>query len=121
MSRHLCQLMLVLLLAVNLVPAGYTCCSLAPAEFSHTYGWVGEIERKGEVVHTLFYENQASNGVDRGNAMILPIPAVAGSLSEENMLEGKPFKGLGDDLYNSNCPPAKQAKPIHLRCQRARG
>lgn len=100
--------LLMLVLCVSL-QAGLACCSLAPAEFIKTYGWVGELEKNGKLIHVLAYENVAYNRSGSGNAMILPIPAVEGTLTSKNLLEGHQFRSVVKDLYNSSRGPIEKA------------
>jgi len=80
-----------------------SCVSIAPAKFSKTKGWVGEALRKGEYVHILAYENTVQNfatfrGNPTGNAMFLPIPAVPGSMSEENLIDTSKCQHILTDM-----------------------
>jgi hypothetical protein len=83
-----------------------SCCSLAPAYFSKTKGWVAEQTINGEYVHLLAYQNTMQNlaqvdGKPTGNAMFLPIPAVPGTMTDANMLDTKNCKHILDDMENS--------------------
>ena len=75
------------LLAVPLVKIALTCCSLAPADFHGTRGLAAEISVQGKLVHLLGYQNTALNQSNGANAMLLPIPARAGSMTAKNMLD----------------------------------
>lgn len=79
------------------------CCSLWPARFSDTRGYVAEAMMKGQRVHLLGYSNRAKNlaikgGKTRGNAMFLPIPAVPGTMSEQNLLDMSKAKNVLKDM-----------------------
>jgi hypothetical protein len=83
------------------------------AEFSNTYGWAGETEKDGKLVHVMLYHNSARNlfltsdskgetlTEPSGNAMILPIPAVPGSMTSANMMDGAAYKPIGRMLYDA--------------------
>jgi hypothetical protein len=94
-----CRWSLAVCLIMNMcfAYAAIACCSLAPAHFGDTCGWVGELQKDGELIHAMAYWNSAINlnlAGTRGNAMILPIPAVPGTLTSENMLDGNDFKSI---------------------------
>jgi hypothetical protein len=109
------------------------CCSVSPnieVRFSDTILYAAEVtDPRGGVVHVLGYQNRAQNNVNRlsaapknllaklkglfiptnkentGNAMILPFPAVPGTMSRENVLD------------TENCPDvlkdiAEAVKPV---------
>lgn len=91
------------------------CVSLRPAHFSQTKGLCAEARLNGRTVHLLGYQNTVSNLVDgapaakntgsdfgwkrgttstakaatkgTGNAMLLPIPAVPGTMNELNVID----------------------------------
>ncbi len=102
----------LLILIFCSISTAIACCSLAPAHFANTYGWVAETQKDGKLVHLLLYQNTARNLVETphsdddtltepaGNAMMLPIPAVPGSMTSDNMLEGKNYKKVGETLSN---------------------
>ncbi len=79
------------------------CVSVAAARFAETIVYAGEARQNGELVHVAGYQNTAENRVARGplrrlqrrltgdggstgNAMILHFPAVAGTMSQSNVL-----------------------------------
>lgn len=76
-----------LLFAALLVKIALGCCSLAPADFHGTRGLASEVRVKGKLVHVLGYQNTAQNKASGANAMFLPIPAKAGTMSAKNMLD----------------------------------
>jgi hypothetical protein len=97
---HRKALLVVLLLCIlQPVLSVVACCSLEPADFADTYGWAGEFEKDGRLMHVLLYENQPTNLAAGPNAMILPIPALAHSLNSSNMLDGHDFVGVAGELY----------------------
>ena len=82
------------------------CCSLAPATFSSTLGWVGETHMNGKLVHILAYQNSAQNlatdkGKPVGNAMFLPIPAMPGTMTSANILDTKLVPSFLDDMQKA--------------------
>ena len=79
---------LCLCVTLLLAESAFSCCSLAPASFSASKGLASEAIKDGKLVHLLAYQNIAANKNNRsgGNAMFLPIPAKAGSMSEKNIL-----------------------------------
>src|SRR5271166_24211 len=67
------------------------CCTLANARLSNTILYAAEVCPDGkEVVHVLGYQNRVQNlppaKGPSGNAMILPFPAVAGTMTQNNVL-----------------------------------
>jgi len=88
------------LVVLSITVPGYSCCSLAPAEFSDTKGWVGTGVRNGRTIHLLAYQNSVVNDAKTpgGNAMFLPIPAVPGSMSHENMIDTSKFPHFLDAI-----------------------
>ncbi len=92
-------LFILLLCILQPVLSVVACCSLAPADFTDTYGWAGEFEKNGKLMHILLYENKPTNLIAGPNAMILPIPALPNSLTSANMLEGTDFTGVAGELY----------------------
>lgn len=119
MNRKILAIIAVALVAAGLkIPASFACCAIAPAEFHNTTGWIGEFHRKGKPVHLLAYENVAKNlnfsvrsdgsRGPGGNAMLLPIPAVPGTMSDKNLLDGKDFKGLVEAVYRSSRDPIER-------------
>jgi hypothetical protein len=67
----------------------WSCCSLAPAHFSDTFGLAAELTYKGKPVHVLAYQNNVQNLASQeagGNAMFLPIPAKPGTMTEKNLV-----------------------------------
>jgi len=94
-------LVLLLLCILQPVLSVVACCSLQPAEFQDTYGWAGEFEKDGRLMHILLYENKPTNLSAVGaNAMILPIPAIPNSMTSANMLDGHDFVGVAGELYS---------------------
>jgi hypothetical protein len=69
------------------------CCSLTKARFSKTIGAAWEILPN---LHALGYQNQAQHlgTAGGGNAMILPIPAVPGTLTPKSLLDTRKCKGV---------------------------
>lgn len=107
LNRILASLCLLLFVSHACI-AAFACCSMAPAHFEDTYGWIGELQRDGKLVHILAYENVASNATEGGNAMILPIPAKSQTLSDKNLLNGEDFRGVVKSLYKSSRGPIEQ-------------
>lgn len=78
----------------------WSCCSLAPASFSATKGLASETRMNGKVVHLLGYQNRALNKstASGGNAMLLPIPAKPGTMTERNILNTRFAPNILDDM-----------------------
>ena len=62
------------------------CISSAPAEFTGTKGYIGEVSTDKGLVHVLGYQNDAKNLSDGANALILPFPS-AEPMSEQNVID----------------------------------
>ncbi len=89
------------------------CCSLAPARFTKTRGWVGEAQKDGKLVHILAYGNSVQNLAgnlfsNRGNAMFLPIPAQPGSMTDKNLLDMSKGVHVLEDMERA-CVESSQA------------
>ncbi|MBX9686917.1 MAG: hypothetical protein K2X27_09460 [Candidatus Obscuribacterales bacterium] len=80
-----------------------SCCSLAPATFSSTKGLAAEAVKDGKLVHLLAYQNIATNKnlKSGGNAMLLPIPAKPGTMSEKNVLNTSNAANILKDMERS--------------------
>lgn len=96
------------------------CVSLAPASFSRTTLYAAEAKKDGATVHVLGYQNRVQNlyrqaiplGDDwdwrnpqgrpiksgTGNAMILPIPAVPGTMTHANLLDTSGCRNILRDM-----------------------
>lgn len=105
------------------------CCSVSPGvgvHFSNTILYAAEMLRdNGEVVHVLGYQNEAQNHAGKGkvfgnlfgsffkgsggNAMILPFPAVPGSMSKANVLNTENCSEILQDMARTLAPPPMQA------------
>lgn len=95
-----------ILLAMQGIAPSIACCSLGPARFSKTKGWVGEAQKDGKLVHILAYGNSVQNlpgkkQTSSGNAMFLPIPAVPGSMTDKNLLDMSKGKHVLADMENA--------------------
>lgn len=107
------------------------CCSVSPGvpvRFSDTVLYASEALTDGEnVVHVLGYQNKAQNGsgqsslwstVSRllplgssGNAMILPFPAVPGTMTQANILDTNGCREVLQDMANAVAPRAALRSP----------
>lgn len=87
---------------------GDACCSLHRAHFSSTIGYAGETTKDGKVVHLLGYQNTVVNrNAKGGNAMLLPIPAVKGTMTKSNILDTSKAKHILEDMRRAvSAPPA---------------
>ena len=76
------------------------CVSLQPARLSRTILYGAEVIHpdSGQVVHVSGYQNQAENLADGPNAMILPFPAVPGSMSQHNVIDTKDCPHILQDM-----------------------
>lgn len=101
-----CFRVLSTVVAASLVCLSYVlpapaCCSLFPARFSGTVVYAGEAEKDGVLVHVLGYQNTVDNRNSSGgggNAMLLPIPAKAGTMSASNILDTRKCKHILEDM-----------------------
>ncbi len=100
-KKYVLSFLMLLGLALGIIHQAQACCSLHPAELMQTVGWVSEYEDKGKLKHLLYYSNTARNLGVGPNAMILPIPAIPNSMSQDNMFDGRQFRGIAHDLYKS--------------------
>ncbi len=101
------------------------CVSMAPAEFRRTIVYAGEARRNGEVVHVAGYQNTVSNLARQpatrwwrrlrrppaGNAMILHFPAVAGTMTQDNVVATDGLPHLLTDMLVALSPPVATAAP----------
>lgn len=90
------------------------CCSLGPARLSRTilYGAEVILEDGGGLVHVVGYQNKAqslipSSSGHSGNAMILPFPAVHGSMTKANVIETEDCPNILEDLARAVTPPTR--------------
>lgn len=98
-GRRMALAALALVFFGGFMESAQSCCSLAPAHFSQTKGYAGVCFRDGKRLHLLAYQNTAANANSSGgNAMLLPIPAVAGSMSQRNILDTSRFEHFLDDM-----------------------
>jgi hypothetical protein len=71
------------------------CCSIEPASFSNTLIYAAEAQHpSGKTVHVIGYQNKATGHLSGPNAMILPIPCEADSISSQNLVDASSFKGI---------------------------
>lgn len=95
------------------------CVSLRPAHFSKTKGLAAEARRGRKIVHLLGYGNTVANlasdadfGWSRGdkpsgtgNAMLLPIPAKPGTMTEKNVFDTTSAPNFLKDMERAILPP----------------
>ena len=79
------------------------CVTMGPARLSRTALYVGEVSADGsKPVHAVGYQNKVQNlpGPDgpTGNAMILPFPAVPGTMSQANVIPTEDCPHILDDM-----------------------
>jgi hypothetical protein len=100
------------LLALFISPV-FACCSLAPAEFSKTKGFMGEATMNGRPVHLLGYQNTAQNLAKGPNAMFLPIPAMRGTMTQKNVLDTSSIPHFLEDMEHA-IPPDLSNRSVPL-------
>ncbi len=108
--------------SLGLVAPGNACCSVWPARFSDTKGWIGEIKVNNEMVHVLAYSNIAQNlaekdGKTGGNAMFLPIPSKPATMNQKNIFDMKKATRVLRDMQlaldvRSHEPPGEATKDL---------
>lgn len=100
------------------------CVSLAPAHFSKTKGLAAEAKRGRKIVHLLGYQNTVGNRVHRlgrrvgredarrghGNAMLLPIPAKPGTMSDNNIVDTSACPNILKDMERAILPPVSRGR-----------
>src|SRR4029450_10986595 len=93
------------------------CVSLRPAHFSKTKGLAVEARRGRKVVHLLGYQNTVANlasdadfgwsrssSTGTGNAMLLPIPAKPGTMTEKNVIDASSAPNCLKDVERAIMP-----------------
>lgn len=71
------------------------CCTIEPATLTNTKIYAAEVQHPTEgLVHVIGYQNEAFSIPGRPNAMLLPIPAVPGTVSQANLVNTETFKGI---------------------------
>lgn len=116
-QRQSLSLLLSLATMTIALPPSFGCCSLHPAEFSAgqaqpkssgTKGLAAEAYKDGKIVHLLGYQNSPVNLNAKGaNAMLLPIPAKPGTMSEANILDTKSCKQFLVDIEKAVMTPPR--------------
>jgi len=98
------------------------CVSLRPAHFSKTKGLAAEVKRGRKVVHLLGYQNtvvnlaseadfgwsRAGSSSGTGNAMLLPIPAKPGTVTEKNVIDTSSAPNILKDMERAILPPVSR-------------
>src|SRR5690242_15190074 len=79
------------------------CVCLAKARLSKTILYAAEVRPDGgDIVHVLGYQNSvqnlATNGAPHGNAMILPFPALPGTMTQKNVVPTDDCPRILEDL-----------------------
>lgn len=100
-SANFRTIILFIAVLIGLVaPPTLACCSLHPADFSDTVVYAGEAVKDGKTVHLLGYQNKAENRNARNepNAMLLPIPAKAGTMTSANIVDTSKCKSILQDM-----------------------
>lgn len=69
------------------------CMSSSPAKFSDTVIYAAQVLKGKEVVHVIGYQNNARSFAGP-NAMILPIPAIAGTVGPQNIVDTREFSTI---------------------------
>lgn len=77
------------------------CCTAAPARLSNTILYAAEIR---EHTHVLGYQNTVQNLAPGPNAMILPFPAIPGSMTRENVISTEYCPNLLKDMAQAIVP-----------------
>lgn len=101
---------LAALAAMSLAGSARACCSVAKAELTNTRGYVGVAKKNGKTVHILAYQNDVQNLAPGGNAMLLPIPARPGSMTDANLIDTSAHSRFLDDIVVSVIPPPPSLK-----------
>lgn len=71
------------------------CCTLQPAVLTDTTVYAAEVRHPTEgLVHVVGYQNTAFSKPGQPNAMLLPIPALPGSVTQDNVVNAVGFKGI---------------------------
>lgn len=124
--------LLVVIVTACLGRQTLACCSLWPAEFSSTRGYVGEAMREGKLVHLFGYQNDVVNFSTQldlgapspeqslatvksggaGNAMLLPIPAKPGSMTRLNVINTSTCPSFLEDMELAVRPPQTRGNPM---------
>jgi hypothetical protein len=82
------------------------CVTMGPARLSRTALYVGEVSADdSKPIHAVGYQNKVQNlpGPDgpTGNAMILPFPAVPGTMSQANVIPTEDCPHILDDMVTT--------------------
>jgi hypothetical protein len=111
------------------------CCSMSPGvpvRFSDTVLYAADvIGPTGALVHVLGYRNKVQNRprsslVNRsptgnsGNAMILPFPAIPGTMGQANVLETKRCRDILQDIADSVSPTLRSLRLPPKNASRAK-
>ncbi|MFY9457776.1 MAG: hypothetical protein WAP23_02500 [Candidatus Spechtbacterales bacterium] len=81
------------------------CTTTEPARLSGTILFGKEtMHPNGKVVHTMGYQNRAQNLAEGPNAMILPFPAIPGSMSQRNVLDTSRCPQILEDMARALTP-----------------
>lgn len=88
------------------------CVSLAPARFSSTILYGYEISVLGRIAHVLGYQNQVQNLDPGPNAMILPFPALPGSMTKASVIDTSSCPHILKDMAATVMPRSRGA--MHL-------
>ncbi len=105
------RLFVFFLFVLIAVPSGDTCCSLRAASFSSTKGLAAEVRKDGKLVHLLAYQNTVRDSASTdsgGNAMFLPIPAKARTMTSANILDTSSAKHFLSDIDDAIRPPVRE-------------
>jgi len=93
------------------------CCSTAPAKFSSTVLYAAAVKVHGKTVHVNGYQNKVENlahvdGKPGGNAMILPCPAVPGTMTQANIMATDGCPNILKDMERAVMPPVYRGGPV---------
>lgn len=75
------------------------CCTFELSKMSNTRLYVGQGKRKGEPVHVLAYQNNATSSGP--NAMVIPFPTNA-KMTEDNIIDTTEFKEFLNDITEAS-------------------
>jgi len=87
------------------------CCSVAPARFSRTTLYAAEVKVGEKVRHVMGYQNKAQDlslktmARPGGNAMILHLPAVPGTMTQANVIPTADCPNILQDMARAIMPP----------------
>jgi hypothetical protein len=86
------------------------CCTAGPARLSDTILYVGEVypvSERGYPIHALGYQNSVQNLSSFPNAMILPFPALPGTMTQDNVLSTEDCPNILKNMATAIMPRSR--------------